>query len=169
MADQPPKTQGKSLVGRMDDLEKEVQGLKETTALGFNNIEKQLNEIASTIKLNALAAEKQADERYMQRKEDMAAAMARLDDEVYRKKASGIIDDWADSEHGCEKMGKAYTYWLEKNRDSAIKWWTLLKIVAVVSVSVVGYAGGAKIIATQSKILNGQSNIQHDVENVKGE
>ena len=168
MADQP-KTQGKSLVGRMDDLEKEVQGLKETTTQGFYKLEKQLSDIATSIQLNALTAEKAADERYTQRKEDMALAMARLDDEMYRKKASGIIDDWADSEHGCEKMGKAYTYWLEKNRDSAIKWWTLLKIVAAVSVSVAGYAGGAKIIATQSKILNGQSNIQHDVENVKGE
>lgn len=169
MADQQPKAQGKSLVGRMDDLEKEVQGLKETTTQGFYKLEKQLSDIATSIQVNALTSEKAADERYTSRAEDMKLAMARLDDPIYRKKASGIIDDWADSEHGCEKMGKAYTYWLEKNRDSAIKWWTLLKIVIAISLAAAGYAGGSKIIDTQTKILKGQTNIQRDVENSQGE
>ena len=169
MADQQPKTQGKSLVGRMDDLEKEVQGLKETTTQGFYKLEKQLSDIATSIQLNALTSEKAADERYTSRAEDMKLALARLDDPLYRKKASGIIDEWADSEHGCEKMGRAYSYWLEKNRDSAIKWWNLLKIAAFVAVSIAGYNGVTNIVNTQTQILKGQTSIQHDVENNKGE
>lgn len=149
---------------RMGKLEDKVAELEKGMAIGFNTIDKALDKIANSIALQAANAQAEYDKRYSTRQDDMETAMRRLDNPEYRTKASGIIDDWVESEHGCEKLGKAYSYWLDKSRDSATKWINLIKLVIGLAISFAAIYSGSEIVKTQKDSQKAISVIMQELQ-----
>lgn len=153
--------------GRMGKLEKEVSELKKEVNDGFNEINIKLERIASSIEKQGLEAQVRSDETYLKRNEDMSSALARLDDPAYRKKASGIIDEWMESEHGIYTMGNCFVKCMNNTRDNANKWLSFIKGAIGLIVAIAAFYGGNAIFENQKSIIKTQDAVLHKIEQAK--
>lgn len=157
-------TTNQELGGRMGKIEEKVNEIEKSVANGFSDVKLELEKISNSIALQAANNQIEFDKRYSTRSDDMENAMRRLDNPEYRKKLSYVFDDWAESDHGCEKLSKAYSYFIDKGRDNATKWINFIKLILGIAISFTAIYGGGTIVKTQKDNQKAMSAIMQTLE-----
>lgn len=152
------------LGGRMGKIEEKVNEIEKSVAAGFSKISLELEKINSSINMQSRDSQIEFDKRYSKRSEDMENAMRRLDNPEYCNKLYSIIDGWAESDRGCEKLSKAYGYCIEQSRDNATKWINFIKLVLGIAISFTAIYGGGTIVKTQKDNQKAMSAIMQTLE-----
>lgn len=157
-------TTNQELGGRMGKIEEKVNEIEKSVAAGFSKISLELEKINNSISLQAANNQIEFDKRYSTRSEALENAMSRLDNPEYCKKLFSVMDDWAESDHGCEKLSKAYSYFIDKGRDNATKWINFVKLILGIAISFTAVYGGGAIVKTQKDNQKAMSAIMQTLE-----
>lgn len=139
--------------------------LREEMRNGFADLRTENATTNAKIDLLAEQIKTQYDERYTLAKDEMAQAQMRLLDPTFRAQCMQIGNDWAKTEEGKSHVRSIFSECLNSGRDSAIKWYELLKIAG--GLIVVGFMlyGGNTIFNNQKAIENSQKVMTTLIEN----